>query len=72
LGPRKSKSLRARQLNLFPEAELEQLRKTEETLWAQTFEIDLLDGATLRLNLETIRQLQRMTLSGESKPSKDL
>jgi hypothetical protein len=46
---------RPQQMTLFPVP-------SDEEIWTKPFTIELLGGQTLRLNLETVRRLQRLEL----------
>jgi hypothetical protein len=42
---------------------------SDEELWTKPFTIELLGGQKLRMNLETVRRLQRLEWPARSSPS---
>jgi len=44
---------------------------SDEELWTKPFTIELLGGQKLRMNLETVRRLQRLEWPARSSPSAD-
>jgi hypothetical protein len=53
---------RPQQMTLFPVP-------SDEELWKKPFTIELLSGQQLRLNLETVRRLQRLEIPAAVRPA---
>lgn len=52
---KRPRPVKAEQLKLFPVP-------SDEEIWKKPFTIELMDGRHLRLNLETVRRLQKLEL----------